>query len=124
MCFQNTNFMTLTHTEVSFLSCEQVVLLDEPSAGLDPENRRLMWDLLLKVRRTTTIFMSTHDMEEADILADRIIILSHGHMLCYSSPAYLKKWFGKGHCCRSLQFERRVIEALLVKFENGLLQHG
>ncbi|KAG0423853.1 hypothetical protein HPB47_000384 [Ixodes persulcatus] len=69
----------------------KVVILDEPSAGLDSENKRGIWDLLLGMRSKSTLIISTHDMEEADILADRIIVMADGRALCSGSPAFLKK---------------------------------
>lgn len=71
------------------------MLLDEPSTGLDPENRRIMWDVLKEVRKTCTMFLSTHDMEEADVLGDRIVIMAKGNVRCSGSPAFLKKALGK-----------------------------
>lgn len=71
------------------------MLLDEPSAGLDPDNRRIMWDVLLTLRSTCTILLSTHDMEEADVLADRIVIMAKGTIRCAGTPAFLKKELGK-----------------------------
>lgn len=76
----------------------KVLILDEPCAGLDPENRRIMWDVLLKWRNNCTLFMSTHDMEEADILGDRIVIMAKGTVRCSGSPSFLKKALGKTHC--------------------------
>ncbi|KAG0409757.1 hypothetical protein HPB47_013140, partial [Ixodes persulcatus] len=69
----------------------KVVILDEPTAGLDVENKRGIWDLLLGMRSKSTLILSTHDMEEADILADRIIVMADGRALCSGSPAFLKK---------------------------------
>lgn len=82
---------------IAIISSPKVVILDEPTAGMDPESRREIWDVLLEMRNTTTIVLSTHDMEEVDVLADRIAILRDGHVQCCGSPAFLKKAFGTGY---------------------------
>ncbi|KAM7298420.1 ATP-binding cassette sub-family A member 2-like [Ixodes scapularis] len=81
----------------------QVVILDEPSAGLDTENKREIWDLLLGMRSKSTLIISTHDMEEADVLADRIIVMADGRALCGGSPAFLKKAYGVGYQLRIIK---------------------
>ncbi|XP_040069715.3 ATP-binding cassette sub-family A member 2-like [Ixodes scapularis] len=74
--------------------CLQVIVLDEPSAGMDPENRRDMWSLFLHLRKRSTLIISTHDMEEADTLADNIVVMRRGKVHCSGSPSFLKKAFG------------------------------
>ncbi|CAN7992300.1 unnamed protein product, partial [Ixodes pacificus] len=81
----------------------RVVILDEPSAGLDTENKREIWDLLLGMRSKSTLIISTHDMEEADVLADRIIVMADGRALCSGSPAFLKKAYGVGYQLRIIK---------------------
>ncbi len=54
------------------------MILDEPTSGMDPAARRATWDLLLKYKPGRTILLSTHFMDEADILGDRIAIMSEG----------------------------------------------
>lgn len=70
----------------------RVLFLDEPSIGLDPNARRIIWDLIKKLRTEfgTTIFMTTHDMNEADVLCDRIGIMNKGHLATLGKPADLK----------------------------------
>mgnify|MGYP001599930767 CR=1 FL=1 len=75
-----------------------VIFLDEPSSGLDPVSRRHMWDLLLQERRTgKTIVLTTHFMEEADYLGDRVAIMSHGKVYCCDTSANLKRRYGVGY---------------------------
>jgi len=69
------------------------VFLDEPTTGLDPLSRRNMWDLLKKNKNGKVIFLSTHYMDEADILTDRKLILHKGVIRCLGSSMYLKKHF-------------------------------
>nr|XP_061811148.1 phospholipid-transporting ATPase ABCA1-like [Nerophis lumbriciformis] len=74
----------------------KVVVLDEPTAGMDPNTRRGIWDMLLKYRKDRTIILATHYMDEAEILADRIAIISQGRLCCYGSPVFLKSKLGVG----------------------------
>ncbi|XP_026527510.1 retinal-specific ATP-binding cassette transporter [Notechis scutatus] len=81
---------------ISFVGEAKVVVLDEPTSGVDPYSRRSIWDLLLKYRSGRTIILSTHHMDEADILGDRIAIVSRGKLHCSGSPVFLKNSFGSG----------------------------
>ncbi|XP_011644080.1 retinal-specific ATP-binding cassette transporter-like [Pogonomyrmex barbatus] len=74
-----------------------IIILDEPTSGMDPETRRDTWDIILKLRGEKTILISTHNMEEADILGDRIAILHTGRLRSYGTPMFLKKQYGHGH---------------------------
>ncbi|XP_016534920.1 ATP-binding cassette sub-family A member 1-like isoform X2 [Poecilia formosa] len=82
---------------LAFVGGSKVVILDEPTAGVDPYARRGIWDLLLKYRQARTIILSTHHMDEADILGDRIAIISHGKLCCVGSSLFLKTHLGTGY---------------------------
>uniref|UniRef100_A0AAZ3RIN0 P-type phospholipid transporter n=1 Tax=Oncorhynchus tshawytscha TaxID=74940 RepID=A0AAZ3RIN0_ONCTS len=82
---------------LAFVGGSKVVILDEPTAGVDPYARRGIWDLLLKYRAGRTIILSTHHMDEADILGDRIAIISHGKLCCVGSSLFLKTQLGTGY---------------------------
>ncbi|XP_054656668.1 phospholipid-transporting ATPase ABCA1-like isoform X9 [Dunckerocampus dactyliophorus] len=82
---------------IAFVGGSRIVILDEPTAGVDPYARRGIWELLLKYKQGRTIILSTHHMDEADILGDRIIIISNGKMRCCGSSLFLKKCFGSGY---------------------------
>ncbi|XP_036624096.1 retinal-specific phospholipid-transporting ATPase ABCA4 [Trichosurus vulpecula] len=81
---------------IAFVGDAKVVVLDEPTSGVDPYSRRSIWDLLLKYRSGRTIIMSTHHMDEADLLGDRIAIISQGRLYCSGTPLFLKNCFGTG----------------------------
>jgi ABC-2 type transport system ATP-binding protein len=72
-----------------------VLFLDEPTAGLDPQARLALWDLTLDLHRSGhTILLTTHDMDEADALCERIAVIDHGKLLALDSPAGLKASVG------------------------------
>ncbi|XP_074118834.1 retinal-specific phospholipid-transporting ATPase ABCA4 isoform X3 [Sminthopsis crassicaudata] len=81
---------------IAFVGDAKVIVLDEPTSGVDPYSRRSIWDLLLKYRSGRTIIMSTHHMDEADLLGDRIAIISQGRLYCSGTPLFLKNCFGTG----------------------------
>jgi len=72
-----------------------VLFLDEPTAGLDPQSRLALWDLIAELREEGhTVLLTTHFMEEADRLCDRVAILDHGRILALDTPATLKRSLG------------------------------
>jgi len=73
----------------------QFVILDEPTSGMDPEARRQTWDILLGERLGRTMILSTHFMDEADLLGDRIAIMANGRLQCVGSSLFLKKKYGQ-----------------------------
>lgn len=69
----------------------KILILDEPQAGLDPQSRVLVRDYIKSISRGKTIVITTHDMEEADKIADRVAIIDRGSILVEDSPEHLKK---------------------------------
>eukprot|EP00118_Oscarella_pearsei_P002785 m.11554 g.11554 ORF g.11554 m.11554 type:complete len:2446 (+) comp23502_c1_seq1:90-7427(+) len=82
---------------MAYIGGSKVVILDEPTAGVDPYARRGIWDLVAKHREGRTVILSTHYMDEADILGDRIAIIAHGKLCCAGSPLFLKRHFSDGY---------------------------
>lgn len=75
-----------------------LIFLDEPSSGMDPLSRRKMWDLLKQERASgKTIVLTTHFMEEADYLGERIAIMSRGKLFCCNTSQHLKETYGVGY---------------------------
>jgi ABC-2 type transport system ATP-binding protein len=75
----------------------QVLFLDEPTAGLDPQSRIALWEILGDLHDDgQTIVLTTHYMEEADEFCDRVAIMDHGHILALDTPAQLKASIGAG----------------------------
>lgn len=75
---------------IALVGKSKVVLVDEPTSGMDPNARRHLWDLLQVEREGRTVVMTTHMMGEADLLGDRIAILSEGRLKCIGTPFNLK----------------------------------
>ncbi len=74
----------------------EVLILDEPSVGLDPVSRKALWDTIREVNREgTTILITTHYMEEADLLCDRILIMHKGNIVVEGTPDELKNTVGE-----------------------------
>jgi len=76
----------------------EIVLLDEPSEGLDPQSRRVLWEYIISLRddEGKTVILTTHLMDEADRLSDRVAIIDHGKLLKLDTPENLKKEIGGG----------------------------
>ncbi len=73
------------------------MFLDEPSTGLDPENRRQLWSVLAQCQTKRALFITTHMMEEADTLCNRIGILTSGVLRTVETSIKLKKTYGEGY---------------------------
>ena len=82
---------------IAFTGNPKIVFLDEPTTGMDPKNRRFIWDLILKLKKGKVVILTTHAMEEADILSDRIAVMVDGELHCVGTPLYLKNNFGDGY---------------------------
>jgi ABC-2 type transport system ATP-binding protein len=90
----------------------QVLFLDEPSAGLDPQTKLLLWEIIREYNQTgKTILLTTHYMEEADTLAHRIAIIDHGERIALGTPTELKHSVPGGYLLR-LRFGRHSPELL------------
>src|SRR5213593_4380867 len=88
----------------------QVLFLDEPSAGLDPQTRLLLWEIIREYNQSgKTILLTTHNMEEADALCERLAIIDHGVIIAKGTPQELKQSIAGGYLIR-LQFNRGVPE--------------
>ncbi|KAG0616755.1 hypothetical protein M758_5G140000 [Ceratodon purpureus] len=82
---------------MAMIGGSRVVFLDEPTCGLDPQSRRSVWELLRNFKCGRAIVLTTHYMDEADILCDRIAIMSDGQLQCCGSSLFLKSRYGVGY---------------------------
>ena len=92
---------------ISMIGDSKIVLLDEPTSGMDTTSRRRLWDMLKKNKGEKIIILTTHYMDEADILGDRIAIMSEGVVQCTGSSLFLKKRYGVGYNLVLAKKERR-----------------
>jgi ABC-2 type transport system ATP-binding protein len=74
----------------------EIVVLDEPEAGLDPQSRVKVREYIQSLARVKTVILTTHNMDEADRVADRVAIIDHGELLVLDTPAALKRRVGQG----------------------------
>ncbi len=82
----------------SLLGDPELLLLDEPSTGLDPRSRQEVWDLVRQVTaRGTTVLLTTQYLEEADQLAQTVALIDHGHLVALGSASELKRRVGQAH---------------------------
>lgn len=82
---------------IAIIGDPKIIILDEPTAGVDPYSRRQMWSFLQSRRHGKVILLTTHFMDEADILADRKAVISRGKLRCCGSSLFLKNKFGIGY---------------------------
>jgi ABC-2 type transport system ATP-binding protein len=83
---------------MTLLGDPRIIFLDEPTTGLDPRSRRTVWRIVRElVERGATVFLTTHYLEEADRLADRVALLDHGTLIAEGSPDELKQLIPGGH---------------------------
>jgi len=95
------------------------ILLDEPSAGMDPSTRRLVWNIIKKTKNMndSAVIMTTHSMEEAEFLCDRLAILVNGRLSCIGSPEHLKMKFGDSYI---LELQSKNID----RFHDEIIEKG
>ncbi|KAM4561502.1 glucosylceramide transporter ABCA12 [Fundulus diaphanus] len=82
---------------IAFIGGSRLVVLDEPTTGVDPCSRRTIWDIVIQHKKNRTIIMSTHHLDEAEVLSDRIAFMERGGLKCCGSPFYLKDKLGQGY---------------------------
>ncbi|CAN0295273.1 unnamed protein product, partial [Ectocarpus sp. 13 AM-2016] len=82
---------------LAFIGGSEVIVLDEPTSGMDPFSRRSTWSVLQRQRKGRVILLTTHFMDEADTLGDRIAIMAEGELRCMGSSLFLKGLYGVGY---------------------------
>jgi len=106
---------------MSLMGNPDVLFLDEPTTGLDPQNRIAMWDLVKElVKKGTTVFLTTQYLEEAEYLADNIAILHDGKIIAEGTPKYLKEIMPERGVRLNFDSEIKADIAIKLLTENGI----
>lgn len=106
---------------MSLMGNPDVLFLDEPTTGLDPQNRIAMWDLVKDLaKRGTTVFLTTQYLEEAEYLADHIAVLHDGRIIAEGTPKYLKERMPERGIQLTFQSEKKAKTAIRLLTENGI----
>lgn len=106
---------------MSLMGNPDVLFLDEPTTGLDPQNRIAMWKLVKELaKKGTTVFLTTQYLEEAEYLADHIAVLHDGRILAEGTPKYLKERMPERGIQLTFQSERKAKTAIKLLTENGI----
>ncbi|XP_052174030.1 ABC transporter A family member 1 isoform X3 [Diospyros lotus] len=82
---------------IALIGNSKVIILDEPTSGMDPYSMRMTWQLIKKIKKGRIILLTTHSMDEADVLGDRIAIMANGSLKCCGSSLFLKHQYGVGY---------------------------
>ncbi|CAF1365146.1 unnamed protein product [Adineta ricciae] len=111
---------------IAFVAGSRTVILDEPTSGVDPCARRSIWEVIFKHRAGRTILLTTHYLDEADTLSDRIAIIHQGRLLCSGSSMFLKNRFGRGYSLTidlklKLNNKMKVVESKQFKDVNNFI---
>ena len=97
----------------------EILFLDEPTGGLDPQARRLVWDYIRDLKnRDTTIILMTHDMVEAEALSDHIAIIDHGKIIAEGTPTELKEKYGSDNVLEVSFVEQNDLELVKTNIKN------
>eukprot|EP01121_Diplochlamys_sp_Union-15-3_P022660 TRINITY_DN9723_c0_g1_i1.p1 TRINITY_DN9723_c0_g1~~TRINITY_DN9723_c0_g1_i1.p1 ORF type:complete len:188 (-),score=26.73 TRINITY_DN9723_c0_g1_i1:62-625(-) len=82
---------------IALVGDSRIVFLDEPTTGLDPASRRQIWNIIERAKVGRAVILTTHSMEEAETLCNRIGIMAIGKMRCLGNQQHLKNKFGQGY---------------------------
>ncbi|MFX1314158.1 MAG: ABC transporter ATP-binding protein [Promethearchaeota archaeon] len=97
----------------------EILFLDEPTAGLDPQARRLVWDFIQNLKNEDiTIILLTHDMSEAEVLSDRVAIIDQGKIIAIGSPSELKEKHGSDNVLEVSFIEQEDLDLVKNKVKN------
>ena len=87
---------------LSMVGNPKLLIFDEPTTGMDAKVRLLTWKLIIALRGKQTVLITTHNMEEAECVSDRILIMSKGRIVADGPLLSLKKQFGSGYVIRGI----------------------
>jgi ABC-type multidrug transport system ATPase subunit len=105
---------------LSLVGGPELVILDEPTTGMDARVRLQTWKLILGLRLKHTVLITTHNMEEAECVSDKIMIMSKGRVIAEGTALQLKKEYGQGYVIRG--FDRAKNEDVVLRCKEGELE--
>mmetsp|Transcript_8009 Transcript_8009/g.14688 ORF Transcript_8009/g.14688 Transcript_8009/m.14688 type:complete len:1998 (+) Transcript_8009:47-6040(+) len=114
---------------IALIGNPSVVYLDEPSTGLDPASKHQLWDVIQKAKGNKSIILTTHGMEEADVLGDRLGIMGGGVFQCIGTSTDLKKRYGAGYTftlttsCKDKESDNRIMEFVKTNWASAELRN-
>lgn len=109
---------------IGLMNRPSILFLDEPTIGLDPQNRANLWTQVKKLRdEGTTIFITTHYMDEADVLCDRIAIIDYGHIVAEGTPIELKRRIAGDCITISIDEAKEKMPGLITALKDSYFIH-
>ena len=106
---------------MAFVGKTNILILDEPASNMDPESRRLFWQVLFKLKQNRTIILITHHSEDAERLGDRVIIMNSGNIRCDGSPHFLKRSLGAGYRLKLVKKSKKFNSESFLYFIKNFL---
>lgn len=107
---------------IALIGDAKVIMLDEPTSGMDTSTRRRFWEIVKQFKEGRIIILTTHYMDEADILGDRICIMAEGSVQCCGSSLFLKNRFGVGYNLVLAKKQGAESDAVDTFIKNTLLE--
>ncbi|MFZ6024378.1 MAG: ABC transporter ATP-binding protein [Bacteroidota bacterium] len=109
----------------TLINSPKIIFLDEPTTGLDPQARRNLWDLIKQIRdRGTTVIITTHYMDEAEILCDRVAIVDKGNIIALNSPDKLIDELVASGFEKPKEVKKANLEDVFIQLTGHLLREG
>jgi len=107
---------------ISMVSDPELIFLDEPTTGLDPKARREVWEVIRKLKsQNKTVILTTHYMEEAEVLSDRVAIMNEGQFIAKGTPRDIVDKYGSGSTC---VVKSANDAAIMVLRESGMVSES
>ena len=106
---------------LSTIGNSKILFLDEPTTGLDPVNKRKIWTLVNQIKSNRAILLTSHSMDEADFLADRIGIMSKGEFKCIGTSLELKNIYGDGYLL-NFKLKNNIVDNMIEELDNNIPQ--
>ena len=106
---------------LAFLGSPSVVFLDEPTTGMDPQCRRQVWQAIETYKQNKVVVLTTHSMEEADMLSDKVVVMVDGVFSCQGTSLYLKNRYGDGYRITLITKHREQVKSLMKGLMPGII---